>query len=418
MPTSNEELNKNLEREKKERLLQDMQNTVSYDLKLPDETSLFKKVATKIPLLAKFLNHANTTGSVILKAGQEFKAFTNNSATAAASGVFQFGGVALAAFDFVEVPLIYLMSFALNEKVPITLNNNARFLYSGLLLALAIISIAVPAAAPVIALVGATIGLAVGVFSLGKTVYEYYQLNKQNNVIQSQVDAEEGALQLLQQEAADLKEQLNGDMNEMELGVIYSQIDALKKRFDAQKEVVESLKNKQLVVQNKIKDTGMLQIADKSVGVILGALSVVGLVVAAFFPPVGIGIITGVVAAGGVYFVGRITLPLIVSLSTWAFEKIKSSISSTEVTEGLEDRLRPTPTVEQVDNISSTAKALTGLNGKNADLKSVEVEVKDAALVDSSPSGDVEIKPIQSPPQDGLDEVGEKNNISYFTNTK
>lgn len=407
------------ERLKHLQLLKDIQQKVSYDLTLPQKDSLFKKLSEKIPLLGKFLSQANTTGSVIVKAGQEFKTFTDQTATTAASGFFQFGGVALAVLDFIQIPLIYMMAFALNEKIPISLNNHAKFLYSGVLLALTIISLAVPAAAPIITLFVATVGLAVGVFSLGKTVYEYYQLSQKNKALQKQIDAEELLLKLLQNQAAELEKQLSVTSDPIEAARLISSATQLKEQFDAQRKKVEDLKKEQLIVKEKIKESGITQIIDKSVGVTFGALSIVGLVVAAYFPPVGMGILLGVVSAGSAYFVARLAMPYVISLGSWVVDKVKSAMSLSsdfdEPADGIDNGLKNS--LESENSLGSVAKTFTGLCGRAAaDVlisKANEMEIDD----EDPQKNIVESKSVQpdkkSLSESGDDELAEDRNTSY-----
>lgn len=86
------------------------------------------------------------------------------TAAQAAGNGFQWAGLGLALIDFFRIPLIYLAALLIGQKPPITLNKNARWLYSTVLLVLTIISLTVPAAAPPIALVTAILGFGCSVF--------------------------------------------------------------------------------------------------------------------------------------------------------------------------------------------------------------------------------------------------------------
>ena len=56
-------------------------------------------------------------------------------------------GMALKSLDFVRVPLIYLTCYSLDEKIPFTLDNNAKMAFGGVVLALGVSAILVPVAA-------------------------------------------------------------------------------------------------------------------------------------------------------------------------------------------------------------------------------------------------------------------------------
>lgn len=325
MPTGHEESDIYLEIENQMNVLKQMQGELKYDLNPIKQQSLLEAAAKKIPMLSKFLRKLDSTGDAVVKVGEQVDFLHDTKATESISHGFHFGGIAMAAFDFLRIPLIYLAAFILKEKIPLTLNNNAKWLYAGIVLGLSITALAAPVTAPVIAFVIAGISLVASSFLLGKILYEQYQLNRQSKRLQKELRSELNEMDLIQQDATHLEKSLGEAHDEEHIAVIYQEIAVLKERFDSQKECIEAIKNKQLQLEQKKQSIKTTQVMDRSIGILLAALSIIGLVLALYFPPIGLGILAGVAIAGGAYVVARITFPLVKMMINWITGKFKAA---------------------------------------------------------------------------------------------
>lgn len=304
------------------KLLNNMQR-IQYDIKPLSEETLLDLAAKHIPVISKFLQSVGSSGNALVQVGEQVKLIQPTPLVQTASSGFQFAALILAIGDFIRIPIIYLISFILNKEVPFNLTNNAAWAYSALLLTLAVIALAVPTTAPVIAFVVAGISLAVSVFTLTMVLVKNYQLNSEMKQIKKELQHEENEMALIQEEAARLETILE-ETNEEDLDEdFYHDIILLEERFKNQKKVIENLKNKEFHLGQEIKQVGLMKIIDRGLGVGLSALSVVGLVVAVFNPPVGLGIIAGSAVFGTGYMVVRAGAPLLVSLLNWIISSVK-----------------------------------------------------------------------------------------------
>ena len=315
-------------------LLREMQQEINYNAVPLSQQFLLNAAIKRIPWLSKFLRKADDASETVFKIGERINDMHEAGGSESVAKGFHFGAIALAAADFFRIPFIYFAAYLLGEDVPITLNNNARWLYSAFLLALTITAVAVPATAPIIAFVAAGAGLVSGLFLLGKTLYTRYELGRERKQIKSTIEREEGEMRAIQQQAYDLEHQLSSAKDE-DISTIYMEIALLQETYKSQKKELGILKNKELHIEQKLQQVGMIKVLDKSIGVGLAALTIMGLVVTLFFPPVGAGILTGVAIAGGVYLAARITAPLFKSFGNWLIRQFKTSSGMSATNEGL-----------------------------------------------------------------------------------
>ncbi|BCA96956.1 hypothetical protein TUM19329_33170 [Legionella antarctica] len=308
-------------------LLSKIKDPVEYKLTALTQQTLLRAAAKKIPWLSRFLESVDDTGDAFFKIGDRISSLQDSlhdtPSNQTIGHAFHFGAVAMAAFYFIRIPTIYIAAYMLNEKIPITLDNNARWLYSGVLLALAITAITVPVAATVIGFVAASIGLTAGLFLLGRTLYERYQLGKEYKKTRKMIDLEEEEMLSIQQQAKYLEERINKATQEDELIEIYKDIALLGERYDVQYAKLEQLKNKELHLEQKMAEAGVMQVLDRGIGVCLSSITILGMILALFFPAVGLGILTGVAVTGGVYLAARLTAPLFKLFGNWLTNKIK-----------------------------------------------------------------------------------------------
>ncbi|EHL29324.1 hypothetical protein [Legionella drancourtii] len=301
-----------------EGILQGIQQPVAY---IPKKKKVPLSLLMRIPFLSRFVKGVS---SEAMQLGSSISALHGTPPTALTSG-FQFGGISLAALDFLMVPGIYLAAFVLKRPVPITLNNNARWLYSAVLLALAITALTVPGAAPVIGLVSAGLALGLSTFLLAKALRERYVLGKERKALRRELVGAEEEMQQIQCEAEKLHTLLQQTTDQEHLTEIYQHIASLQQRHQTQKERIEALKEKEEVIEEKIKELGIVHIVDKGLGVSLASLAVVGLVTSLFFPHVGLAILIGVSAVSLAYLAVRITVPIVRALGNWLINKFRNA---------------------------------------------------------------------------------------------
>lgn len=316
------------------KLLAQMRAPIEYIRSEPTKTPL-----KKIPVISRFIKDAATTNN----AARQLSTLQGAPPTAVTTGL-QFGGVSLAALDFFLVPIGYLHAYISGQKVPISLNSNARWAYAGVGLGLALTATFVPGAAPVIGLVGAALSLGVGSFLLGKTLYDRYQLGKKRREISQNIEEVEKEIQKLAEALAESIK--NGEKsNIFEEGAL----SKIQKNYDTQKDILKNLKEKEVNVNDAIKNLGTTHVVDRSLKVAFAALSVVGAIVAVFFPPVGLGILAAVAIASITYIAAQLIASLILSAKKRFLNKLEPAVVTNDTQEKV--------LVSKVENSESMIKA-------------------------------------------------------------
>ena len=414
---------------------QKMQDVLSFTPAPIPKDVLLMATLKKIPLLTGLLGDADATTSAI---GELVQA-TGKAASGLEKAVkgLHFAGLALDIVNFVRIPCIYLAAYILGIKPPITLTNNAKWLYSAVLLAAAIVSLAFPAAAPFIAIGTAVIALGVAAFTLGKLLYQRHQHKKEIKDLTAEIAAEEQNFLDIQARAQALESNLKKAVAEHDdklASQLTSDIALLANKFEEQKQTLQALYDKRFVHQESLKKKDIGAIADKAMAVILAAVAVIGLVVSLFFPPIGLGLLAGAGAAGLVYMVGRLMTPLFVKLGNWIYGKVSNMIASSgdskdkdtpdlgnkltldkasePVLENSPDPITPVNSVEPGDAvdvaISSTAVATLMLAGNGAHIAQLHAsEALNDELHDKKPVS----KPVlaKSHSRDSLSLVAEEH---------
>lgn len=288
-----------------------------------------------LPLLTGIGNNVIGIGSAIAQLIAIEKSISNalraTSHTIADS--FQYAGIAFAALDFIRIPALYLSSWMLGEKSPVTLSKNARWLYAGILLGLAITALAVPAAAAPIALLTGVMGLGVSIFSMAWFFQRRQEVRQELNKINKAIKGENAKLKTLQEQAKEYESKLQEAIKAKNKEVIQeytAKIEKLHQAFASQKEKLQNLHERKEKYEKKKLKRGMGGLADKTVGVGLSALALIGLVTYLYFPPAGLGILLAGAAIGTLYIVARVTYPLIKNFAAWIREKISAPTSKEE----------------------------------------------------------------------------------------
>lgn len=351
--------------------LQKMQQAIAYHVHDKNEPS---SVLEKIPFLTRFMRGSSDIANHSIQINSTLRGVSTPSAIG--SG-FQFGAVGLAALDFLLIPAIYISAFILNRKVPFTVTNNMKWGYSAIALGLSLTAALVPAAAPIIGVVAAALAVVVSAALLGKALYDRYQLGRERRGIRNDISDAEEEMQRIQTNAKSLEKAVKDATNKDFLIELYKQTALVQKEYEAQKNKIQELKEKEGVLNKKIKELGILPMLDKGLAVSFAALGVIGAVVSLFFPPVGLGILMGVTIASFSYFIGRLTIPLIINAAKSLINKLWPASPTAELGQEKEPLLTPQhePQVEQEQHFqqshdNSTVSILYQLVGDKDAIKS------------------------------------------------
>ncbi|STY28034.1 coiled-coil protein [Legionella wadsworthii] len=286
----------------------------------------FKKKNKKYSKFILFLSHIIKTtgdsGKAMLQIDSSIRTFNDITPSHSLKFGLNIGAIVLSSLDFFLIPAIYLSCYLLDGKAPISWSNNARWLYSALLLALTITALCVPAIAVAIAFTTASFSLALSIFLIGQTLGKWYGLFKEKKTIKKLRRHAELEMEDIQLEAALIHQDLKKINTEQELFKVCEQIAFLEERSIKQKELLMKLSLKETKLGKKIKKTGFLPLLDKSVGLSLSILGMVGLIVSLYFPMAGLGIITAVSVISLLYLIARFALPLIQSVGKWILSKL------------------------------------------------------------------------------------------------
>ena len=277
-----------------------LQTKVRHTPEPADEDDVLLIILNEIPLFNRVLRRINGTTSAISKlvkkTGDAPTAILN---TGIASPII---GIALNVLDFIQIPLIYLASFALGRKPPITLSNNARWLYAAVLLTLCLVAFTIPAIAPFISIASAVIGFGASAFILSKLLSEYYKdkqdfkalTEKINNSSFADLQALNSKLEIVCKEDSQ-----NHDL----INALIDDISALKNHCAASIETIKALNQEAHLIEQKLNIESDL--LDSCVGILLSSAAIAGTVVTLFFPPVGLLLLCATTLAGAAYVVSR-----------------------------------------------------------------------------------------------------------------
>lgn len=360
MGRSSDEFALEFYKEKHMNLLRIMsQKEKEYKIELLTQQALLSAAAKKTPMLEGLLYDLDDLGdkgdSVARIGGQINKLVDAPVSGSIGQGVEGFS-LSLGILKFLSTPVIYLLAWAFNVKLH-KLNNTYQLIYSGVLLGLAITALAVPPLAPIIAFIGAGIGLGAACYALGKTLNERYQLGRERKRIEKDIQREQDEMDSIRERADLLGKQLENAIevlakskkddglskNEKEIEStkgkikgIYLETGVLYESYNSHKKLLQQFKTESAHVDQKIKQMGTMHVLDKSLGVIFGTLSAIGLVVSLFFPPIGLGIIGVVALTSTAYLAARLVTTFGKFCWNWITNK-KASQATEGASAGLEN---------------------------------------------------------------------------------
>lgn len=308
-------LDKRFEIPQKIAVLKNIQSVKNYYQQALDED----KSWDIIPGLEEYTETIDETGNTAVHIGKETNIFIDSPHL---DDGFRFGGLAMSIADFFRIPLIYLTAFLLKKKVPFNLNNNARWLYASVLLALTITSIVVPVIAPIIAFVSAGVGLFASVFLLSKLLYIRHHLKKECNALQREINRTEQRLLTIQDNAKILEELLGQAREEQAIIEISMQIVLLKEEHHVEEKKMMELYVHFVKKEKHLEPLNGDRLLFRGISLGVAALSIIGLVTALFAPPLGAAILIGAAVIGGIYLTVSLLRPL--------FHLVRSRVKNTE----------------------------------------------------------------------------------------
>ncbi|MCW8398921.1 hypothetical protein OQJ26_08980 [Legionella sp. PATHC038] len=311
-------------------ILKEIQRSIDYDAELSISKFDSDKVSKKVVLISQIIKATGDSSKAMMQIGSSARTFQNIPPTESLTSGLSAGSIIVAVLDFLLIPFIYLSCYLLNTKIPVTRENNAKWFISGVLFALAITSIAVPAIAVGIAFTTVSISLALSLFLLAKTLHEYYQVSKEIRAIRKLLASAEIEMEEIQRKAVGLTIALKEVGTKSELISLCTEIGVLQEAFAAQKKHLLELKLKEFDLNNKLENANLMQVMTKSVAFSLSALGLIGLIVSLFSPLAGLGILTAVSAISLAFVVVRLAIPLSQFISGWIPSTFNSNAAKSE----------------------------------------------------------------------------------------
>lgn len=288
-------------------ILNEIQSSIDYDAEFSvsvDPANTSKKVV----LVSKVIKTTGDSSKAMMQIGSSVRKFQNVPPTESLLQGLRFGSIFLAVLDFLLIPFVYLTCYLLDTEMPVNKENNAKWLLSGIFLALTITSMAVPAVAVAVAFVTTSLSLALSLFLLGRTTYEYYTLHEAKKVNKKLIYSAEVEMKAIQENARKLNSALDKLDTEMDFISFCEQVGLIYENYQLQKRDLLNLKLTELDLNKKLKDANFRAVFDKGVGFSLSAVGLIGLIVSLYFPLAGLGILTAVSVLSLTYVAARLFL--------------------------------------------------------------------------------------------------------------
>jgi gas vesicle protein len=297
----------------------------------------------RIPLFSKFGEGLTKMGDSVTDFGHADGLFNHAQSVgdSLAKG-FTIGRLVFGAIDFIRIPLTYFAAWQLGQEIPMSASKNARFLYASILLGLSITALALPPLAPFIAIATATLGLGVSLFTLGRFFYHRHKLKEELKTAKEELEVKEHEFSILQERAAQIERSLAQAVesnDEQAIAELKKQAAALSPEYEAVKNETQALKHQIINFERKLEKKGAGALLDKTIGVALSSVALIGITLSLFFPPIGLGILVGAAGAGLLYLVGRVTAPLIAPLFSKMAAWFKPAVEESKTVDESADRL-------------------------------------------------------------------------------
>lgn len=324
-----------------------------------DEISL-KKMSRYARAFKNFKGVAGTAmkvGGAVIQVGESLDDIHHTPQNVELAHDFHMGAIALTVINFFRIPVMYLFGRLMGQPVPFALSDKLRLGYSTLLLALTITALAAPVTAPVIAFISASIGLALSTFFMGKLIYERYQLAKQEKSLNQDIKIAEGKLDEMRREAAELEQAFGHNDRD---SAVLARIDELRQSYDEHLLHMQGLYDKRAQNEQLIAKFTKANVFLRTTSFLLAALAIVGLIVALFLPPIGLGILAGVAITSSALVMGKLGL----SAAQWVKNKWSANPNSeSEASVNHDDMdLQADMTLDKTPMLDSTIRTLNRFN--------------------------------------------------------
>jgi hypothetical protein len=394
-------------------LLHSIQDKVPWSAKSEKQPHDVLAKLKGVQLFSKFGSALVRTGSSSVDFSGSKGLFDHAKSTAhSLNSGFSFAALAFSIYDFVRIPLTYIVAWQLGQKTDLSDSQKARWLYSGFLLGLSITAIALPVTAVSIAVATAAIGLASSLFAIGRFFYFKHKLKEELNQIKEALEVKEKGVDEFRSKAAFLQKKLQeakNTKNQMEIAALAPEIKQLSANYFAQINEVQSLKDKQYFLEQKLERKGMGTLLDKTVSVGLASIGLIGITLSLFFPPIGFGIVLGAVGAGLFYGVGRAALPLLTKILHFVRDKFNpaqnSAVDANDV--------QPQASLEKSLIHESTADVINELNAHPTVSKTSQVQQEISAKKNLSIPNSITKSgksKAEEPVESGAEGEGEREN--------
>jgi hypothetical protein len=251
---------------------------------LPSNKSVALSVLKAIPFFNRVLSSLNRFGNSINNV-VKIEGYRGQGISEAAEA---FEGIRIIStiIDLFRIPFVFLAAKIAGQKLPFTVSNNARFIYSVITLALTITALLVPPAGLIIGVVSALFGLALSAVTLARLYFSRgATCNKLLN-IEKQIKQKEADL-------LDLINELAGSKKDLELCEHQAKLHL---------DILQELHNKKEFYKHKLKHLGTGKAIDKGIGVIFSCVGLIGVLLNIFVPVVGLSIFLAL-SIGGVAYV-------------------------------------------------------------------------------------------------------------------
>ena len=229
-------------------------------------------------------------------------------------------GIALDILNFVRIPATYLAAAIFNKKgekaLPITLSNNAKWLYSGVLLTATVVALVLPVTAPFLAIGAASLAVGVSLATIGKVLLSRHNHKTAIKALDKHIGSEAAKLDDIKAKAAELETSLKDAItapapDEELIKKHMEDITSLHGKYEHSTERLQRMHDRKHVHQARLDANSKTRILDKSVGVLIGGAILAGIVTSLFFPPIGLAVILAASSAAVVYAVGRLVTPIL-----------------------------------------------------------------------------------------------------------
>lgn len=250
---------------------------------------------------------------------------------------FHLASVGMAALDFLYIPLLYTYAKIKGEPVPFTVSNNAQWLFATVLLSLAAVALALPPVALPLGLAMASLGAAASLGAVGKLYWDRRRLKTAQKTNNKNLEEAETTCHNLAEDAKTLKALLlrqDEQTDSATIKEIEEQVRVLTQQYKEAQQCVVTAQDKKIKLELAEKKTRFAQAFDKGVGLTLSMLSLAGLVLTLFVPPVGFAVLLAAASSGAFYVLTRLVVPLAQKGYTWFKKKDEGKSPLPKPTDG------------------------------------------------------------------------------------